>query len=158
MSGVSCYPLSSNRVSLITGRYHVPKIVQHHIDYITPGIRLASYGFEEKVARQQKKRARREVREVVQSDLVASEQAAKPIQWTRGGCDRFVTPKCIRSTFTSGQVEYTELFTKYLLDQYGLPNETTNTATPGNELGIFQSLNQHYWQGDLDAYFHNIAP
>ena len=29
---------------------------------------------------------------------------------------------------------------------------------PGNELGIFQSLNQHYSQQDLNTYWKHIAP
>ena len=40
--------------------------------------------------------------------------------------------------------------------QYQMPNGTT--ATPGNELGIFQSLGQHYHQDDLDKYFRFLAP
>lgn len=40
--------------------------------------------------------------------------------------------------------------------QYGLPEGTT--AIPGNELGIFESLNDHYVKEDLDAYFSTIYP
>ncbi len=40
--------------------------------------------------------------------------------------------------------------------QYQIPNGTK--AIKGNELGIFQSLNQHYSQEDLDTYWRNIAP
>ena len=40
--------------------------------------------------------------------------------------------------------------------QYQIPNGTK--AIKGNELGIFQSLNQHYSQEDLDIYWRNIAP
>lgn len=41
-------------------------------------------------------------------------------------------------------------------DQYQIPNGTR--ASPGNELGVFQSLSQHYNQEDLDTYFEHIAP
>lgn len=44
----------------------------------------------------------------------------------------------------------------YIKAQYGLPEGTT--ATPGNELGIFESLNDHYVKEDMDAYFSNIYP
>ncbi len=43
-----------------------------------------------------------------------------------------------------------------MLAQYQIPNGTK--AIRGNELGIFQSLNQHYSQEDLDTYWRNIAP
>ncbi len=40
--------------------------------------------------------------------------------------------------------------------QYQIPNGTKSAK--GNELGIFQGLNQHYSQEDLDTYFKYIAP
>jgi hypothetical protein len=40
--------------------------------------------------------------------------------------------------------------------QYNLPNATT--AAPGNELGIFESLDVHYSRHDLDIYFSTLYP
>jgi tripeptidyl-peptidase-1 len=42
------------------------------------------------------------------------------------------------------------------LAQYQIPNGTK--ASRGNELGIFQSLNQHYHQQDLNTYWKYVAP
>lgn len=53
------------------------------------------------------------------------------------GCDEDITPQCIRN-------------------QYQIPNGTR--AARGNELGIFQSLNQHYNQEDMDNYWKYVAP
>lgn len=39
--------------------------------------------------------------------------------------------------------------------QYQIPNNTR--ASKGNELGIFQSLNQHYSQEDLDNYWKHVT-
>ncbi|KAH8885350.1 subtilisin-like protein [Thozetella sp. PMI_491] len=43
-----------------------------------------------------------------------------------------------------------------LADQYGIPEGSL--AAPGNELGIFQSLSQHYNQKDLDSMWEAYAP
>ena len=40
--------------------------------------------------------------------------------------------------------------------QYGVPDGSK--ASPGNELGVFESLNDHYSKADLDAYFNSIYP
>jgi len=40
--------------------------------------------------------------------------------------------------------------------QYGIPN--TTTAAPGNELGIFESIDVHYSRKDLDIYFSTLYP
>jgi tripeptidyl-peptidase-1 len=40
--------------------------------------------------------------------------------------------------------------------QYQIPNGTR--AAKGNELGIFESLSQHYSQEDLDTYWKYVAP
>jgi tripeptidyl-peptidase I len=40
--------------------------------------------------------------------------------------------------------------------QYSIPDSTT--AAPGNELGIFESLDVHYSRKDLDIYFSTLYP
>lgn len=40
--------------------------------------------------------------------------------------------------------------------QYGIPNATT--AAPGNELGIFEALDDHYSRNDLDVFFSSLYP
>lgn len=40
--------------------------------------------------------------------------------------------------------------------QYGVPKG--NKAAPGNELGIFESLNDHYSKEDLDVYWSTLYP
>ncbi len=43
-----------------------------------------------------------------------------------------------------------------LIAQYGIVNATT--AAPGNELGIFEALNDHYSKKDLDVFFNTLYP
>lgn len=40
--------------------------------------------------------------------------------------------------------------------QYGIVNGTTSAA--GNELGIFEDLNDHYSTADLDAFLAAVYP
>ncbi len=41
-------------------------------------------------------------------------------------------------------------------DQYRVPKNTK--AAEGNELGIFESLGDHYSKDDLDAFWSNVFP
>jgi tripeptidyl-peptidase-1 len=40
--------------------------------------------------------------------------------------------------------------------QYNIPQ--ANSAVPGNEIGIFESLDVHYSKKDLDVYFSTLYP
>jgi tripeptidyl-peptidase-1 len=40
--------------------------------------------------------------------------------------------------------------------QYSIPK--ANSAIPGNEIGIFESLDVHYSKKDLDIYFSTLYP
>jgi tripeptidyl-peptidase-1 len=118
--------------------YHVPRHVQEHIDYITPGIKLLSAGYDP--TREAFSRRRRRKRQTYTNDIAHVEtDDADDIALLRnpGSCAASTTPHCVRA-------------------QYGIPNGTR--ATPGNELGVFQGLSQHYNQVDLDTYFSNMAP
>ncbi|CAK7213069.1 hypothetical protein SBRCBS47491_001677 [Sporothrix bragantina] len=132
--------------------YHVPRHVQEHIDYVTPGIRLRR-----DVDKARKLRRRQEIEEERRRSIKplhtdptflnsgvaegASKTTAftvnKPPPMNMSTCYEFVTPACIRH-------------------QYRIPNGTT--ATKGNELGIFESLNQHYSKSDLDDFFEVVSP
>lgn len=88
-------------VFLIGLRYHIPGSLTQHIDYITPGIKLASYGFDDRANKRAKRGERRRSYGSIQSDIAGSDivqtdSGPLPIAYTTGGCDRFVTAKCIR--------------------------------------------------------------
>jgi len=72
-------------------RYHVPSAVKQHIDYITPGIQLMSIGLQEAVTRKRRKEQSR--KRQVEPDMAYM----KPGSFVQGGCDRTVTPHCIKS-------------------------------------------------------------
>lgn len=99
-------------------RYHVPKHVQAHIDYITPGIRLMSLGDTHEARGRKRNTYRggkgidrfiRPVKKLNPAKVkVAVNQTGTPndgprIPWNipfplDGGCDKYITPECIRRT------------------------------------------------------------
>ncbi|KAK3299682.1 peptidase S8/S53 domain-containing protein [Chaetomium fimeti] len=146
--------------NIACSEYHVPHNVSHHIDYITPGIKLMSGGYDEKITN------RMVGRRSLTGDLHGGRKGGKghgrgkgngkgkgkgkciprppvdPVDddsvfKVTGPCSEEITPHCIRA-------------------QYQLPNGTK--AKKGNELGVFQSLSQHYSQEDLDNYWKHISP
>ncbi|KAK3306236.1 peptidase S8/S53 domain-containing protein [Chaetomium strumarium] len=144
--------------NIACSQYHVPHSVTHHIDYITPGIKLTAGSYDDKIMK------RVHHRRAITEDVPGRRQKGgkgkgkgkgkskgkckpgkPPVDpgedgsrfRVTGPCSDEITPHCIRA-------------------QYQIPNGTK--ATRGNELGIFQGLNQHYHQEDLDTYWKYIAP
>jgi hypothetical protein len=86
-------------------RYHIPRALRDHIDYITPGIKLVSEGYSNGAMQQAKRR--RELRDEAQfeSDIAHIEHidnsksvdAVAPV----GLCSYEVTPQCVRGKLIS---------------------------------------------------------
>lgn len=115
--------------------YHVPSYIQEHIDYITPGTRL----------RQRTLKLNNPAGKFDKRGNMDKRITAKPLITQLPGfphpnssvCDIYVTAECTRT-------------------QYSIPNATS--ACPGNELGIFESIDVHYARSDLDIYFSTLYP
>ncbi|EPE06600.1 alkaline serine protease [Ophiostoma piceae UAMH 11346] len=144
---------------IATEHYHVPRAVQPHIDYITPGIRLRhDDGAANKAAKSKKRSLEKKAQRAAAAPKAPKDRRSFRAQYTdpthvdtdgaalgtqappafnSSTCYKYVTPDCVRA-------------------QYGIPKGTT--ATKGNELGIFESLGQHYSKDDLDTYFKAVAP
>ncbi|TRX89818.1 hypothetical protein FHL15_009251 [Xylaria flabelliformis] len=145
--------------------YHVPKHVRRHIDYITPGVKLMGNGGKlrqrtltqeaddlelsqpvdsSEISGMMSKRSRERsssIKQTTDPKFKGPLRFAEPVRpedifsgnlSLAQGCDTYVTPDCLRQ-------------------MYGIPKGTTNQ--PGNKMGIFQSLRQHYTQQDLDTFF-----
>ncbi|SPQ24197.1 5c144f50-d437-4163-8e69-cc08c50b03a7 [Thermothielavioides terrestris] len=136
--------------NIACSQYHVPHDVSHHIDYITPGIKLMPGGYEEKVLKRMlgrryltgnlsdKGRKGKGKGKCKPDDTPPVDSGGDDSQFrVTGPCSESITPQCIRI-------------------QYQIPNGTR--AAKGNELGIFESLSQHYSQEDLDTYWKYVAP
>lgn len=119
--------------------------VQKYIDYVTPGVRLrADPGLIKRAKRRNEARQHVQHRSIkaMATGLRAFQLAAdnctdssSPFNTTV--CDKFVTPECI-----------------FL--QYEMPKGTK--ASEGNELGIFESLGDHFSKEDLDVYYSRFYP
>ncbi|CAG8978104.1 hypothetical protein HYALB_00000777 [Hymenoscyphus albidus] len=124
---------SSKTLDISTEEYHVPAHIREHIDYVTPGTRLRQRNI--KVSRdsdsdlQKRAASRKPSPRITQLPGFPNPNAST--------CDIYVTAECTRT-------------------QYNIPNATS--AIPGNELGIFESLDVHYARADLDIYFSTLYP
>lgn len=124
-----------------TEEYHVPTHIQEHIDYVTPGSRL----------RQRSSMAAGLDNQRRQPLITKLPGFPHPNSTT---CDIYVTAECTRGMIFCTFFEFTSECCTAV--QYSIPNATT--AEPGNELGIFESLDVHYSRHDLDIYFSTLYP
>ncbi|KAI0166013.1 subtilisin-like protein [Xylariaceae sp. FL1272] len=122
---------SDGSSDMSTEAYHVPAAIQEHVDYITPGTRLRS-----RQGSSQKRNMKRDIRFDVNPRPFITKLPAFPHP-NSTTCSIYVTADCTRA-------------------QYNIPDATT--AYPGNELGIFESLDDHYSKDDLDVYFATLYP
>lgn len=128
--------------------YHLPQDIQEHVDFITPGIKMRPDPRELK-----KLKHKRDAKLPIKRDTQPTYTNLRPIGGNQNpaalipnfspslltpeNCDKYVTAACMRA-------------------QYEIPNNTL--ASPGNELGIFESLNDHYGKYDLDVFFSTLYP
>lgn len=123
--------------------YHLPKDIQAHVDYITPGIKMRPDPKELKKMKRKPEDNKLATRGFYPTVHKVGEQPGKlianfsPSLLTPKTCNTLVTTDCIRT-------------------QYNIPNNTL--AAPGNELGIFESLDDHYGKHDLDVFFSTLHP
>lgn len=97
--------LESGLKTVVCADYHLPKNVSEHVDYVTPGIKLGSYGFHELAMKQKRSmeykkgmKAKRRFQQKQSSPgleydavLVQQKQTALPTN-----CDALVRPKCVQ--------------------------------------------------------------
>ncbi|KAI0506816.1 subtilisin-like protein [Xylaria bambusicola] len=121
---------SDGSTDLSTDSYHVPSKIQEHIDYVTPGTRLRS----RQHAAKEKKMKRSGFKNDVRPFITKLPTFPEPNSTT---CSIYVTAECTRA-------------------QYNIPKGSTKF--PGNELGIFESIDDHYSKKDLDVFFKTLYP
>lgn len=120
--------------------YHIPSDIQAHIDYITPGIRLRPHPGRvralKRKAEAEKLRSRMVHAMNTGMEIISPDADTLP-PLNSSVCDTLVTQECIRT-------------------QYSIPKG--DKAAPGNELGIFESLSDHYAKEDLDVFWSTLYP
>lgn len=132
--------VASGSKTIAVDEYHVPVGLQEHVDYITPGVRLRvdPAKLKRTIRSKMKKRAinkgsRQHHEEALHTDV----ESLVDISSSLGACDVDLTAACIRA-------------------QYNIPESTL--AAPGNELGIFEGLDEHYSKADLDTFWATLHP
>lgn len=68
-------------------------------------------------------------------------------------CSKYVTADCTRGKHA---LQTDRLGADVGAVQYSLPNATS--ASPGNEMGFFESLGDHYSREDLDHFWKKLYP
>ncbi|KAL7907816.1 putative Tripeptidyl-peptidase sed1 [Trichoderma velutinum] len=140
--------LASGSKSIAVEEYYVPLHLREHIDYITPGIKLQVHPSKLKKLMQrqleelqEKPMSRSAHKDAVyindEGDIGSGNISTTPIPFGSTACNTDLTITCIKA-------------------QYGIPNNTI--AMPGNELGIFGGLDEHYSKADLDTFFATLHP
>lgn len=126
-----------------TEAYHLPENLREHIDYITPGTRLRAIkgrGVNSGLEKRAWKPARvgsGHIPAKAHSIETLDGQVA-PFEINSTTCDITIVADCLRH-------------------QYGIP-KLTQKPQAGNELGIFESLDEHYSKKDLDVMWHTLYP
>ncbi|CZT09147.1 related to Tripeptidyl-peptidase sed1 [Rhynchosporium agropyri] len=127
---------SSGVHDISTEEYHLPKHIQEHVDYITPGIRLRQRSAKVGAGDELLKR----------SDSTLSGGGIRPRnvgdlpgfpQTNATNCDVYVTADCTRV-------------------QYDIP--AASKSAPGNKLGIYENNGIHYSRADLDVFYSHLYP
>lgn len=122
---------TSGSHDISTEEYHLPAHVQEHVDYVTPGVRLRVKRAE--ATRNLGKRGGIN-NDRVKPFITQLKAYPNPNSTT---CATYVTADCTRA-------------------QYNIPKG--DSAFPGNQIGIFESLDVHYSRKDLDIYFSTLYP
>ena len=122
-------------------RYSVPEHVREHVDYITPGIKLLTPSHSRKDPELRKRifGVTSKGHDILKPKLKALPESLSSILAAplSAICDVAAIPLCIKTLY----------------------NITTPTkAAAGNQLGIFEDLDDMYSQTDLNDFFATLAP
>jgi len=132
----------SDKIRIGCDSYHVPKHIQQHVDYITPGVKLTPVvkrqaNIEKRGATWGPKKSR--------PHLPSSWSGGNPHWRPEGamrlpaelqGCGLNITPPCIKAL-------------------YSIPN--ASLESPGNSLGLFEQ-GDYFSKADLDEFYAMYAP
>ncbi|PYH83323.1 subtilisin-like protein [Aspergillus uvarum CBS 121591] len=115
--------------------YHVPEHIQHHIDYITPGVKLTPVVKKSKKVKRASQLGHASNLKAVTGDAIISSKA-KLLPTELQGCGSNMTPTCIKAL-------------------YKIPDATK--ATKGNTLGLYEQ-GDYFAKADLDLFYEAYAP
>lgn len=133
--------------------YHLPKYIQGHIDYITPGVKAVQISDPSPVTTErgpfkpskfvrERKRGFGKLatgKQYLPPNIRPATPMPKYLRNETANCDVAITPVCIQALY---QVP---------------PPDPNRTVSPNNSLGIFEE-GDFYSQADLDLFFANFTP
>ncbi|MCJ1416494.1 hypothetical protein MMC32_002832 [Xylographa parallela] len=129
---------SYGHIEIACDQYQVPKHVQQHVDYITPGVKLAA---PVKRGHSQRSKSKRGFGMTMGDGIPAPPKSRTPgpikLLNELEACDVAITPICVAAL-------------------YEVP-PTLGQANPSNSLGIFEE-GDFYAQKDLNLFFANFTP
>ncbi|KAI9696511.1 MAG: hypothetical protein M1820_008139 [Bogoriella megaspora] len=131
----------SDKIRVGCSRYHLPKHVSSHVDYITPGVKLTPVikrdaKTKKRATRKSYKQPARLQRPANAVDKSFKTEAALDLPADLQDCGNNITPACIKAL-------------------YQIPNATL--ASPGNSLGLYEQ-GDYFNKEDLDLFYANYAP
>lgn len=131
---------ATGHVSASCDSYHLPKHIQKHVDYITPGVKLLAPVSKRGLQKRGFGLTNSDHGVSIPRKFVPSNAAdILSIVTELTTCDQLITPVCIQAL-------------------YGIPPTLPETkANPSNSLGIFEE-GDYYAQEDLDLFFANFTP
>ncbi|EGX93586.1 protease S8 tripeptidyl peptidase I, putative [Cordyceps militaris CM01] len=109
-------------------RYSLPRDISNVVDFVHPAVSMSQ------VVARDEPRKRRRIFQPMSSQQI--QNMTRSLGLARG-CDRRVTPACIK-------------------DLYRIPH-APNTTNPKNRLGIFETDDEEHKQSDLDLFFSRVA-
>jgi tripeptidyl-peptidase-1 len=138
------------RLCLIISRYHVPEHLVDHIDYVTPGIKLAKlmkHTPTQSPANEVQKRAIKQKREdfylppvpgPIPTQLSAQVSSPDAVIDAKDFtiCNIYIAPQCVP-----------------VLYNVSLPSNTTAAAAGPRQIGIFEDIGQWWDQKDLNQFY-----
>ena len=132
--------LSTGKTNIGCDEYHLPGHVTQHVDYVTPGLKLLTPsrprdGIEKRtfgVTGQKGKKPQPPLKKAL--PMALSELLALLLKTI---CQQSIIPECIKT-------------------MYNITEPTK--AAAGNQLGIFEDLNDKYSQTDLNEFFLTLSP
>ena len=135
--------LRTGKSNVGTDEYHIPEYLREHIDYITPGLKLLVPSHKKTEDREAIQKRTFGVTSPGTPTLPPLKKAlSQPLSsllklGLAALCQVAIVPQCISTLY----------------------NITAPTkAAPGNQLGIFEDLNDKYSQTDLNDFFLTLAP
>ncbi|KAJ5346446.1 Peptidase S8/S53 subtilisin/kexin/sedolisin [Penicillium brevicompactum] len=129
---------STSSLKIGCEEYHVPEHIQHHIDYITPGVKLSPIVKKSSMAKRASHLAHSqkgvESGSIAEAKVIPAEALSLPAELQSCGSD--MTPACIKAL-------------------YHIPD--AHKAHKDNSLGLYEQ-GDYFAKSDLDLYWRDYAP